>query len=563
MKKLASILVLSLLCIECNKPEPEFIPYTHSSRDIRNLENNYLVYHKIITDQNGKIIPWCNPNFGCAYDSVISLCWKFWINIRRDDNGLPYYMNHQIYREGYNDHRGIGGDQFQAALESWRYYYGYTGDENVLENAKFIADYYITHSLSPAHAAWPNVPHPYNTKVYSGIYDGDMILGKGYFQPDKAGAFGFELLQLFKATKNEEYLKVAIGIANTLASKTSSGDENNSPLPFKVNTETGEIGVLKDSETGQLTMAASYTTAYSGLLSLFEELIRLQQGNTIKYQQAYDKILDWMKKYPMQNMKWGPYFEDVSGWSNTQVNAVNWTIFMMSHPHLFPNWKSEVKAITDWIYQEFGNTMWAQFGVKVINEQTCFMYEGSSHSAHQASSDLMYATLSGDSCYVENAIRMLNWATYMVDFDGKNQYPVEAIWMTDGYGDYIRHYLRSMSVWPSLAPDNANHLIHTTSVIQRMDYYPNMIWGHWEIALSKEDLTKNKKHWPQIYYVTYDSASTETFRLVSKPVEIIVNSKPISESDSLEKEGWTWQPLAHGGVLRIKHTSGNRIQITM
>lgn len=88
-----------------------------------------------------------------------------------------------------------------------------------------------------------------------------MILGKGYFQPDKAGAFGFELLQLSKATENEEYLKVAIGIANTLALKTTSGDENNSPLPFKVNTETGEIGVLKDSETGQVTMAASYTTA--------------------------------------------------------------------------------------------------------------------------------------------------------------------------------------------------------------------------------------------------------------------------------------------------------------
>ena len=105
---------------------------------------------------------------------------------------------------------------------------------------KFIAEYYLTHGLSPENASWPNIPYPYNTYVYSGIYDGDMILGKNFTQPDKAGSFGIELLRLYKVNANERYpnvtdnlyLEAAIPIANTLAAYTKDGDEINSPLPF-------------------------------------------------------------------------------------------------------------------------------------------------------------------------------------------------------------------------------------------------------------------------------------------------------------------------------------------
>ena len=61
----------------------------------------------------------------------------------------------------------------------------------------------------------------------------------------------------------------------------------------------------------------------------------------------------------------------------------------------------------------------------------------------------------------QQAIRRLNWATYMVDNDGKNRYPRDDIWLTDGYGDYVRHYLRSMAAQPELAPDDQNHLLRT------------------------------------------------------------------------------------------------------
>jgi hypothetical protein len=84
--------------------------------------------------------------------------------------------------------------------------------------------------------------------------------------------------------------------------------------------------------------------------------------------------------------------------------------------------------------------------------------------------ELRYCELTGNNARKEQAIRRLNWATYMVDNDGKNRYPRDDIWLTDGYGDYVRHYLRAMAAQPELAPDDQNHLLRTSSVIQSISY---------------------------------------------------------------------------------------------
>jgi len=239
------------------------------------------------------------------------------------------------------------------ALSSWRLLYAYTGNERIKENMKFIADYYLSHSLSPSNAAWPDIPYPYNTLLYSGIYDGDMIIGKNYTQPDKAGSFGIELVHLYKIIKDQYfhhverlYLEAAVKIANTLAQHVRDGDENNSPLPFKVNAITGETGQLKDNNrSDQNVGTSSYTSNWCGTLELFLELQELNAGDVQLYKQAFDKILTWMKKYPLSNNKWGPFFEDVPGWSDTQINAITFAQFMMNHRELFPEWKKNVKKI--------------------------------------------------------------------------------------------------------------------------------------------------------------------------------------------------------------------------
>jgi hypothetical protein len=89
----------------------------------------------------------------------------------------------------------------------------------------------------------------------------------------------------------------------------------------------------------------------------------------------------------------------------------------------------------------------------------------------------------------------------MVDTDGKNMYPATTRanagkprtggghWLTDGYGDYVRHYLRSMASLPALAPENQNHLLRTTSVIRNLKYGPD-----------------------EVQYEKFDAGSTERFK---------------------------------------------------
>ncbi len=182
-----------------------------------------------------------------------------------------------------------------------------------------------------------------------------------------------------------------------------------------------------------------------------------------------DKILAWLKMHPIQTNKWGPFFEDVGEWSQTQINAMTCARYMMEHPQYFPEWKTQVKSIINWVHANFANDKWEKYGVIVTNEQSVYPVPGNSHSARQAADELLYGSLTGDTSYYTNAIRELNWATYFVDFDGMNCFPTDEPWLTDGYGDYVRHYLRAMATYPVLAPME-DHILSTTSVIQQADY---------------------------------------------------------------------------------------------
>jgi len=502
-----------------------------------------LIYHDIKTDANGNIIPWFSPNLGESYDKIMALTWHFWINMRKDENELPYYMNHQVWEKDFNDKRGIGGDQLQMALSAWRLYYAYTGNEAVKKNMIFMADYYISHSISSSTAMWPNLPYPYNTSLYDGIYDGDMVLGKGYTQPDKAGSFGYELVNLYKMTRDKKYLNAAIKIANTLASKTTDGDSLNSPMPFKVNAENGKVGSLNKSLLDSTPVAlSSYTTNWSPTLSLFISLNEMRIGETKSYQTALNKLLKWVKAYPLKNNKWGPFFEDVAGWSDTQINAMTFARFIIEHQNLFDNWENDAQGIIDWVYLKLGNHDWEKYGVTVINEQTSFPVPANSHTARQAADELFFAKMTGKKDRQESAIRQLNWATYMVDHDGKNRFPTIEIWLTDGYGDYIRHYLRAMAALPILSPENENHILNSSSVIQQVEY---------------SNRSKNIEE--KLNYITFDNSGNETIRLKSKPNRILLDGKAISQGDT--RGDFNWTSMNTGGLLFINRKEGNKIEI--
>ena len=515
-------------------------------------QKEILIYHPVRTDKSGKIVPWFNDNPGTSYSHIINLVWNFWDTMRKDMNGLPYYMNHQVWNPQFNDPRGIGGDQFAMALSSWRLYYAYSGNERVKANMYFIADYYLTHGLSAANAKWPDLPFPYNMFIYSGLYDGDMRAGKDVLQPDKAGSFALELVHLFKISENPLYLQAAVKIANTLSSYIQNGDINYSPLPFKVNPYTGSIPLLRDHEfTGTWIDTAGYTSNWAPTMQLFLDLIELKKGETNSYQAGFDTMLSWMKQYPMKENKWGPFFEDVDWWSETQINAMTFARFIMEHRQYFPEWKNDVLKIINWSHKNFANDKWKKYGVIVTNEQTVYQTPGNSHSSRQAADELLFVKLSGDSSLYENAVRELNWATYMVDFDGKNRFPQDEPWLTDGYGDYVRHYLRAMDAFPELTAPNEDHIISSSSVIQQADYE-----GHLKkyIFLGFENMDSSKV---KLFYRTFDSTGTERIKLKKKPSAVLVDNKPVPENNT--GEGYEWKPMQSGGLLTIRREHGKKV----
>ena len=522
------------------------IVYAKSDTVLNDTINDYLVR----VDKDRNILPWYSSNLGESYSDAILRVWNFWNHMEVDSNGLKYYMNHQVWKPGH-DPRGLGGDQIQMALSSWDLLYDFTGDESIVENMKYMADYYLEHSLSPSGCAWSDMPYPYNTDIHSGEYDGDMILGKGYLQPDKAGSLGFELIKLYKRTLDEKYLDAAIKIANTLAEKVRPGDSAHSPWPFRVNALTGEVGVQIDQKrwykegfsdrikkNADHEIRTSYTSNWTGTLEMFSQLFDLDKGDVRAYQKAFSLALNWMKNYPAKTNKWGPFFEDVSDWSDTQVNAITYAMYLMEHPDLDPGWQQTVRIIFAWAHKEFNVYVYQKYGVVCTGEQTIFVAQGNSHSSREASMELMYWEKTGDTAFIRNAVRELSWATYMVDFNGENRYPVNDIWLTDGYGDYVRHYLRAMAVVPQLAPDNADHILQSSSIVQKISYTQ-----------------------VEIRYKTFDIISTEKFRLTSRPRKVQVNDKKIREDGGESVEGWMWQPLKTGGILTIKHIKGQEVQI--
>ncbi|HVY76645.1 MAG TPA: hypothetical protein VG890_17575 [Puia sp.] len=551
LKTLSAVALIITISTGCQEPSLKY----HGLEDDMvmpgkdSLLSDSIIYHRVRVDNAGNILPWYSSNLGESYDDALQRVWDFWKNMALDTNGIKYYMNHQVWRPGH-DKRGIGGDQVMMALSSWDLYYNYSGDESVLDNMKYMADYYLAHSLSPSNAKWPDLPYPYNNKVESGIYDGDMILGPGFLQPDKAGSFGYELVHLYKKTGDRKYLDAAVKIANTMAANVQPGDNENSPWPFKVNAVTGEPGLIVDQVVWYEGMSKDinarnhnnkksvYTSNWTATLELFDELITLHQGNSEAYKRAFDIALNWLKTYPAKTNKWGPFFEDVPRWSDTQINAITYAMYLLQHQNLDPDWKKTVKNIFQWVHKELDDDRYKQYGVIVTDEQTAYRQPGNSHSSREASVELMYWAATGDTTYVRNAIRELSWATYMVDSDGKNFYPTNDIWMTDGYGDYVKHYLRSMAAAPQLAPDNSDHLLSTSSIVKKIAYRPE-----------------------SITYTVFDSASTETFRLRSKPVKIRINGNILEEVRDDQSKGWVWQSLDRGGVLTIRH-QGSDIEIT-
>jgi hypothetical protein len=224
--------------------------------------------------------------------------------------------------------------------------------------------------------------------------------------------------------------------------------------------------------------------------------------------------------------------------------------YLLRNPSWDANWQQDVRKILDWVQSadgfgdtQWNDTTWTNYGVTLIDEQTAYMVPGNSHTAQQAATELTYDALTGDTTNTDGAIRQLNWATYMVDTDGTNEYPGDGIWLTDGYGDYVRYYLRAMAADPALAPAHQDHLLSTSSYVQTIDYNPG-------------DIT----------YTTADTDAQDVLRVSFVPDQVKEGDVTLKKLDSVaalqNQDGYTFEATGDAsGVLRIHHSLSAHVSI--
>jgi hypothetical protein len=521
-----------------------------------------LLWHDVRLDEQGKLLSWVQQD--SPYDRIVTAAWGAFKKIPVQPDGYRTYITFPTFY-GPNDPNhpefsGRGwchnpGGLCAMLTDSVMLYYAYSGDREAVERVQEMVDHIIAHGGTGPTDAWANVPYSSSDAGdpnYRGATDANYSQdngkdlgrgdGVGYLEPDKIGEIGTAYLSFYKFTLDKKYLKAALHCADALASHIRIPDESHSPWPFRVDAKTG------------LKIREQYTANTIGPIKLFDELIRLRQGNIKAYKATRKVAWDWLMNYPMRNNVWTQYFEDILIYPDYRTNLNQYSPmetarYLMQHPELDPQWRKHAKGLIDWVtgfFAQDSKTMAGlpekgiQWGAEVLSEQVNDMDKMSSHTARFASVLALWYEVTGDSTAKERAFRSFNWATYSARENGLVKTSIDegtGYWFSDGYGDFMRHFQRGMASVPEWAPAKTDHLLRSTSVIRRIQYSPKTIT-----------------------YVAFDRAGTEVLRLVKRPQSISIGSKRVSPGN--KADGYSVKTLTRGGfVVRVRRLTSGQVSI--
>lgn len=475
--------------------------------------------HEVVLDNQGRLLPWT------TYDNVIKWSMNF-INQCPTKNTKfgddPWYLISSVFNPDGSfkpNQNNQGGNAFWA-VETVTKYYAYSADWKAVYSVRLLLDRVLLFH-TPADWAWQNVP-----RTQDDTPDGEYTDERS--EPDKVCMAGLAYLKFYKIIGEKKYLDAALGIAKTVVQHIQEGDELHSPLPFRVNFKTGEV-------------VDNYSANMIYTVILFDEIEKfLPEGEKGMYKTKRDIVRRWILKYPMINNKWSGYYEDV----RTNIKNMNQQCpmetarYILQHPEIDPDYKQHIPALLHYVEERFGKVK--QYGATSIKEQDSCFVEMSSHTARYASIAAKWFGVTMGPKDREEARASFAVATYSAynkyskDGKGINYVGIgfTTPWFSDSYFDYLAHIFDGMAELPELAPDNANHIIGSNSVITRVKYSPS-----------------------QIEYWTYEPDGDEILRLTFNPV-VMLDGKPLSESQ------WTsGEYRGVPGILRIHRTGAKYIMI--
>jgi hypothetical protein len=424
--------------------------------------------------------------------------------------------------------------------ESAVLWYAYSGDRRPVELAQSLLDYQLAHGTTPRDWTWPRVPYAsadHGATEYRGAFEhqygrtGEQAIGDGYgvIEPDKVGELGVAYLLMFELAGETAYRDAAIAGADALSRNVRDGSWNQSPWPFRVYAESGRV-------------REEYSSNVIGAIRLFDELIRRKLGDIAAYQRTRDRAWSWMTKYPLSNGLWSGYFEDVFlhryPYNLNQYSPMETARYLLLHPDTDAGWREHAGKLIAFVEKHFvidvPREPAVQWGANTVSEQIVDMNKMGSHTSRYASVLALWYERTGDASAKEKAFRSLNWATYMCRENGfVHVGPIDqSLWFSDGYADYIRHFLAAMGAVPEWAPHGADHVLGSTSVITEVRYERQAV-----------------------RYRTFDTAATEVLRLSFRPAEIRAGDRVLPRHETLDQDGWTISPDGQDFVVRIRHSA--------
>ena len=340
-------------------------------------------------------------------------------------------------------------------------------------------------------------------------------------------------------TGNTKYLEAAILCANALVKNYKPGDETHSPWPVRC--------YARDGRTEGRPMGPYSANVIEPIL-LFDELIRLEQGDVAGYTRTRQGAWQWFQTYPLTNNVWVGYFEDVvpSMENMNQVIPLEFARYVLLHPEKDPQWKEHARKLIEWVkttpkwpkYIVHGATVTTEQGNGInfccnLPNQCC-----DSHTSRLAAVEALYFAKTGDESYRESAFRSYNWVTYFQGLPGKAHAPFgeNQWWFTDQFADGPRRLMDAFWAVPEWAPSGESHLVGSSSVVTKISY-------------GKGSVT----------YSTFDAQSTDVLRLDFIPESVTADGRRLSPRSDLASDGFTFDNATH--VLGIRHDAARDIDI--
>jgi hypothetical protein len=476
----------------------------------------FINSHEIVLDWQERLEPWT------SYDRVVWLAMDFIKHCPVDPrNGLPWYLQYSCFwtdplRPTIWPDNPAG--KFAWAVTTLLKYYPYSGDADFIDLTRQMLDQ-LWDQRTPELYAWAGMPYA-SAHPGTGRYFGARADGEYAIEPDKAAQVGRAFVDFYEMTGEQTYLDAGKRIADELVKHQRPGDASHSPWPFRVDVCDGRV-------------IEEYSSHIVPAVRLFDELIRL--GET-SYAAARDQAWDWIQTYPLVNNVWKGHFEDIrldpDNGNRDQVSSLETARYILEHHETIPNWRELAQGLIEWVKQTLGGHPF--YTAIPIHEQKYCYFPMGSHTARFACLSALFAEATGEEPYAEQALRSFNWATYMATEDGLVTLGIDRpdyynqCWFTDGYFDYVPHFIEGMAALPQAAPWDSDHLLRSTSIVQEIRYAPY-----------------------RVAYRTFDGLGTQKIRLTFRPVQVLAGGTALPEKAALEEgPGWTFDEALRITVVR-------------